>query len=321
MGFFAGVVEELNRIEDKKERRELFKQKILEERKNTILPILMERVAKRTEAATERTGRVRSAMKKGFTKEVASILESRGDLDGILASIADKDVNTGAIQRLNESIIQDVPKENVAAAVKYAFDAGYAENPSVDTYIKAVYASTDEEFMSAATDLTRMGLAGSRPSLGAGPAIKTSALQAMDETRLGKIRGLVKERIELGLGVKPGSGMTPYHLSDPESAERVINAATEYYVSQVNDPLASRNPEDVLPEITEKVRAYSTAIPKLNEMADVLDFRISLEDISTLAPPPPPPGDTAEEDLLMPNGGMSGSGSSELDLIDLNYGG
>mgnify|MGYP005989666111 CR=1 FL=1 len=125
MGFLAGVVEELNRQEDAATRADEFMMSLLEKRKNEILPELMERIADRTEAATERTARVDAATGLGFSKRAATALELTGQLEFQLAKIADlsnKDLDPTYITNLTaglEARIDDDEKlaEAVAAGL------------------------------------------------------------------------------------------------------------------------------------------------------------------------------------------------------------
>ena len=87
MGFLAGVVGELNRREDAAERREEFMMNLLEKRKAAVLPQIMDRIEKRKEGAKIRAARVQTAVSFGMTDEAAAVLESSGNLDGLLARL------------------------------------------------------------------------------------------------------------------------------------------------------------------------------------------------------------------------------------------
>ena len=55
MGFFVGVVDELGRMEDRKERNDMFMLDLLEKRKATVIPLLLERIERNK--AERKTGR------------------------------------------------------------------------------------------------------------------------------------------------------------------------------------------------------------------------------------------------------------------------
>ncbi len=124
MGFLKGVVAEIDRQEDAATRAEEFMMTLLEKRKNEILPELMERIADRTEAATERTARVDTAIGLGFSKRAATALELTGQLEFQLAKVIDlkKDLDPTYIPNLTaglEARIDDDEKlaEAVAAGL------------------------------------------------------------------------------------------------------------------------------------------------------------------------------------------------------------
>lgn len=260
MGFFAGVVGELNRMEDRKERREEFMAALLEKRKNAIIPQLLDRMGKSREKAQGRATKMQKAVGFGFTEEAASILEANGQLDTMLVRLDKLEgdpksrISKAGISRLSETLVETVPPEKVAAAMEYAFDSGYAEDPSSDILIEAVYASTDAELegvMRKAMDVTSSGQK-------AAPTfdqfdINVGSLTEADPKNLAEVRKALSERLAPQLGGTVDSETNQVNWTDDKSAGRIIANAEEYYLTQMRQPLASRDPFEVLNEITDKV--------------------------------------------------------------------
>ena len=111
MGFFAGVVEELNRIEDRGERRAEFMAALLEKRKNTVIPTLVERLNAEKEDLAERRERVQQAQVLGLSKKAAAVLESSGalelELDRLKKLNEKGELNRKALGKISE---QNQPK-------------------------------------------------------------------------------------------------------------------------------------------------------------------------------------------------------------------
>jgi len=264
MGFFAGVVGELNRMEDRKERREEFMAALLEKRKNAIIPQLLDRMSKSREKGKARATKMQKAVGFGFTEEAASILESNGQLDTMLVRLDKLEsdpksrISKAGISRLSETLVETVPPEKVASAMEYAFDSGYAEDPSSDILIEAVYASTDAELegvMRKAMDVTSSGQK-------TAPAfdqfdINVGSLTESDPKNLAEVRKALSERLAPQLGGTVDSETNQVNWTDDKSAGRIIANAEEYYLTQMRQPLVSRDPFEVLNEITDKVTSLT----------------------------------------------------------------
>lgn len=147
MGFLQGVVKEINRQEDAATRAEEFMMSLLEKRKNEILPELMERIADRTEAATERTARVDTAMGLGFSKRAATALELTGQLEFQLAKVIDlkKDLDPTYIPNLTaglEARIDD--DEELAKAVSEGLSGPLKSREDQERAFVRAYQATDQ---------------------------------------------------------------------------------------------------------------------------------------------------------------------------------
>lgn len=303
MGFFAGVVQELNRIEDKKERREMFKEKLLEQRKNAILPVLMERVAKRTEAAAAKKERVLSAIDYGLSKETASLLEADGRLGGVLAKLEKSEGgNRSSIEKLN-NLAKDVPREKIADAMEYALDLGFDQDATTDKYIEAIYATTDEAFMKSATELAGMSARRTAPRTGGTKPFRLGALEALDLTEIAKVRKQIEASLMTQVETSTEGGIQVF--KNPKAAGRIVDKAVEHYVTRQQDPFVTESPMTTLADITESTRAWiNSSGGEVSRAAEAIDYNTPIQDIPVYKAPPPPPvgdgdaADSVEEDAL-----------------------
>lgn len=278
MGFLAGVVSEINRQEDAKERADQFMRELLEKRKATVLPILMDRIEKRNAVAKERAGRVKTAIRYGFTKEAASILESSGELDlilgrlGKLADDPDTTIKDSAITRMSEAVVANVPPEKISAAVNYALDNGYAEAPSSDKLIEAIYANTQEDFETAIQPLMSAATSAgpTSPSIGR-IGVNPAAITPISETKRNQIRTNLEKSLASQLKGSVDAQTGNIVWQDPVAAGKIIQQAQDYYIQQMTDPIAQRDSEDIYSDIfdsvTDLLRTYD-----LKEIADMDDF-------------------------------------------------
>lgn len=321
MGFLAGVVGELNRREDAAERREEFMMNLLEKRKAAVLPQLMDRIEKRNAAVAERSARVKTAnIKYNITTEAAAVLEATGELSPLLESLSqEKTVSRSAIETLSEAAVANLKPEQIGAAMKYAFDAGYASEPTSEKLVEAIYANTQEDFSSALGSLmsSASGGGGKAPSIDP-LGLNRSAFGALSETRIANIRKNIEDSLASRLGYDPNkSTKDGYVWTDPESATDIINNAERFYIEQITDVVAQRNPEDIMRQIVTSVEYLKdeNKIP----LQKITEFDQFPTDGVPRNPtePPPPDGGTA----VIPSSG-SGTGTALEEIgVDTSVGG
>lgn len=269
MGFLAGVVGELNRQEDKAERREEFMRNLLEKRKAAILPQILDRIEKRNEKAKTRVARINTATGFGMTAEAASVLESSGELDLVLTQLMDADeVDQGAVQRLSESVVANVKPEKVGAAMRYALDSGFASEPTSDKLVEAIFANTEEGFSEAINPLMSAA-SSSGPSapdikrLGVNP----KALVVIPEPERAQIRKNLEASLAPQLGGSVDQDTGNINWTNGPAAGKIVENATRYYIEQISDPVAQRNPNAVQNDIIDSVYGLLQKY-KLEEIAD-----------------------------------------------------
>jgi len=305
MGFFAGVVEELGRMEDRKERNDMFMLDLLEKRKATVIPILLERIERNKAERKEISGRLSKAIGFGITKEAAAVLESSGSLARILVPLEkvqqsddpDKKINEAGIRRLSEVVLQNLSVDKIASAMEYAFDLGFAEDPSSDKLVEAIYANTQEEFEGAIAPLMDSASTGglTAPSIRSFD-INKRALIAYDPADLKAAREVIQNNLMSQLETTTNEATGQLQFTNPDASGEILNNAVNYYVEEMSDPLKSRSGAEVIKDIYERVDAL-TEDPSI-------DLRDIAESYKTFKIPPPFQGpmplspDNVEETII-----------------------
>ena len=305
MGFFAGVVEELGRMEDRKERNDMFMLDLLEKRKATVIPILLERIERNKAERKEISGRLSKAVGFGITKEAAAVLESSGSLARVLAPLEkvqqsddpDKKINKAGIKRLSEAVIQNLSVDKIASAMEYAFDLGFAEDPSSDKLVEAIYANTQEDFEAAIAPMMDSASTGglTAPSIRSFDVNKR-ALIDYDPADLKAAREVIENNLMSQLETTTNQATGQLQFTNPDASGEILNNAVDYYVEEMSDPLKSRSGAEVIKDIYERVDAL-TEDPSI-------DLRDIAESYKTFKIPPPFQGpmplspDTVEETII-----------------------
>ena len=280
MGFLAGVVSEINRQEDAATRASEFMQQLLEKRKNAILPELMGRIKARTDKATSRAARVSKAMSFNISKEAASVLESAGQLENALIPLQklnddpEKSISADNIAALNEAVIANVPPEKVAGALTYALDNGYAENPSSDLLIEAIYANTEEDFEAALTPLMERASAPGKASpdmttlSGEGFRINPRSLTGVSAKDNASAKKLIESQVAGFLGIEY-MGTEGYKWSDAPSAAAVMNKLTNVYVNQMTDVMIQRDSNDVINNLSQNLYTILSSGSSIKDVSNL----------------------------------------------------
>jgi len=300
MGFLAGVVGELNRREDKAERREEFMMNLLEKRKAAILPQIMERIEKRKEGSKARAARVSAAVGFGMTKEAAAVLESSGNLTNLLTRLntldenPEKTISRAGIERLSEAVVANLKPEKVASAMSYAFDMGYAEEPTSDKLIEAIYANTSEEFSTALTPLMSAASQGGpeSPSISRF-SVNPMSLTSMNTEKTAKVRKQIENSLLSQLGGEYNRDTGNVKWENPDAAGEIVQNAVEYFKVQLSDPLNQKDESDIYSEIFDKVNL-------LTGYKDLRDIATNYPTFEFTPPTTPPPGGSNNGDDLNP---------------------
>ena len=320
MGFFVGVVDELGRMEDRKERNDMFMLDLLEKRKATVIPLLLERIEKNKAERKEISNRLSKAVSFGITKEAAAVLESSGSLARVLAPLEkvqesddpDKKINKAGIQRLSEAVLQNLSVDKIASAMEYAFDLGFAEDPSSDKLVEAIYANTQEDFEEAIAPLmdsaTISGL--TAPSIRSFDVNKR-ALIDFDPADVKAAREIIEKNLmtQLETTTNPTTGQLQF--TNPDASGEILNNAVDFYVEEMSHPLRSRSSPEVIKDIFNRVDTL-TEDPQLSLRQIAENFK-TFEIPPAFQGPMPKSPDTAEEAI------KSYTGSSIQDVIEQGY--
>ena len=307
MGFLAGVVGELNRREDAAERREEFMMNLLEKRKAAVLPQIMDRIEKRKEGAKLRAARVQTAVSFGMTDEAAAVLESSGNLDGLLVRLnklnedPEKTISRAGIERLSEAVVANLEPEKIASAMSYAFDMGYAEEPTSDKLIEAIYANTQDEFATALTPLMSAASKGGAQAPDIGRFnVNPMSLTSMNTEKQDKVYKQLESSLTTQLGGTYNRDTGEIVWENGDAAGEIIQNAVEYFKVELSDPLNQKDESDIYSEIFDKVNVL-TANTDLRDIAtNYPTFEFTPPTGPTNNPPPgtqAEPGSSATEDL------------------------
>ena len=105
----------------------------------------------------ESSARISRAVRLGFDRNAAVVLESTGELEAIitraqkLSDNPDKIYN-GQFIKMSRAILENVPEQKIAQAINYAFDLGAEESMDTAKLIDIVFSATDETSMAEAVD-------------------------------------------------------------------------------------------------------------------------------------------------------------------------
>lgn len=290
---------------DRELRREEFKARLLENRKQYLIPALMERFEGIAEMAQGTSTRLTKAEGYGFTEESAAYLESTGQLDGVIGRLdkitdnLDRDVSKKSIQRFNEKLSEVVAPEKLSAAVEYADKIGALKRPSLDGFMAVVSASTDEQFAEAMAQLQTPVM----PTSPTGSPLDlnlTSFGELTPEKRAAAGRAINRELMPvLGGTINPDTNTVTW--SDPENAGRIANNALDYYILLKNDPFYMGDETEIISEIGDRIFEMKRADQSLSEIANNPTFDYSYVPPSTIPRIDDEDDDFSFEESVLPN--------------------
>lgn len=322
MGFFAGVVNELNRIEDRGERRAEFMAALLEKRKNTVIPTLVERLNAEKEDLAERRERVQQAMVLGLSKKAAAVLESSGalelEIDRLKKLNEDGELNREALGKISEQIVNAVPEEKVADALDYVIkgDLTFTSMPSQnDTLIAAMYnATTLDEFTQAYTKAIT-------------PLQKSTVkrIQPFDYTTRGadiitpsessSVRTTIAKSIAqtLGVGIVPDANgnFLKFQGNDEDAAQTVLNNAYNMYEALYESPTYFDSPTKIINDINTRINVLRQQGQDVKDIARNPTFDTSI----TIEVEPPDPNQSLNNPMQFPRNNNNNSANTDEDDI------
>ena len=322
MGFFAGVVNELNRIEDRGERRAEFMAALLEKRKNTVIPTLVERLNAEKEDLAERRERVQQAMVLGLTKKASAVLESSGalelELDRLKKLNEKGELNREALKKISQQIVESVPEEKVADALDYVIkgDLTFTDMPSQnDTLIAAMYnATTVDEFTQAytkaITPLQKSTVKRIQPF-----DYTTRGADVITPSESSSARTTIAKSIAqtLGVGIIPDANgnFLKFQGKDEDAAQTVLNNAYDMYENLYESPTYFDSPTKIINDINTRINVLRQQGQEVKEIARNPTFDTSI----TIEVEPPDPNQSLNNPRQVRRSNTNNSANTDEDDI------
>lgn len=307
MGFLAGVVSEINRQEDAKERADRFTKELLERRKNILIPQIAERMAKRDAAVDAARNRVSAGISLGLTKDAAAILESSGQLGMELERLADLnkkgDLNKDYLKTVSEKIVESTDPDKAQAALKYVLQ-GSLSGDANDAVINALwFAESDEELVSGIQEAYKgmASSAGAGPSIAArqyttrGAEIFSPSDRSSTQTTIAKS---LSARLGLEINYDSNGNFISFQGEDAGAAEEILNNALDLYVEYRSNPEYLGDPFDVINPIGDNITILGDKGYSLQEIAQNKTFDVDVPE----KPKTPGTGEDVVQDYTVNSG-------------------
>lgn len=312
---WAGAAEWLKEEKDRELEREKWEMARKDKMIGLILPELIERRKARTKRREEAVARISTAVSYNMDREAAAILEANGQLPLLLTRLnklnenPDKDIDRNALKKLSEILVEKVSPEKLAAAMSYAIDDDFLEEPSMTKMVNALYAAELDELPNVAAELGAAG--GTREKPGIGPfSINQMAFTAIGQEERKKVQETIEKAIAPQIGgsvTTNNAGQQVVQFEDPVSAAKIVQNAVDYYFSQTRDPMISRSEIDVIGDIYKKTLEYNSAEGGAN-LATIAATPFGSKLVVIPEPVTPPEGEegsSAEEALTIPQSNLS----------------
>lgn len=295
------------REEDMAFRREQFERGILEQRRNALLPMLLER---RERAAAVQES-INTAVAMGFERPAAEALQRSGQLGFVIQSVEANEYSPGRISAMSAEVMRQLgdraSEDTVAAAILGVVESGVDLTNQRDTelaIVESVLSATSIEELEALYP-SISGVGAGRPGLGRFDI--SLSTEGMDTPELARIRTNILQRVsgffpELEL-VSVGDGNV-IAQNAPRDLALLINNMENQAVA-----LASRTGSDRL-DPASAVLAVTNPIIELQRLAPELDVatlnqnfdriysvptETLLQEFTAPVVQPPPPADGSSE--------------------------
>lgn len=266
----------------------------------------MEKISNRRERRKEAQARVASAVRLGFDRRAALVLETSGELDSVLTRVnklkedPEKDVSRTGIKKMSQAIIENVPEDKIAQATQYALDLGAAEDMDAGKLIDVIFSATDDASLNKAIK-TVGGISSGVPSPDMSPTgVNLIGLTELTPEKTKQVKGLIESRIA-GIMGATALGEDTYQWTDPTSANIVIDKALEYYMQQRANPYLEMDLADITTQISNDVRTLVQSGVQLKDIANNFNFGMNPNEFEKIPKPNDaivPPAATLDENNL-----------------------
>ena len=322
MSYSRGILNAIYRKEDQEAELARFNAQLLEKRKTTLIPALMERIGNYKESADESKARVSQAEQLGFSKEAAVILEVDGQLGMHLEklSVAEKNnkLNKEQLKKISKTIVDSVGEDEVSAAMNYILQGDLSFSgltDGADAALLAIWNSgSQEEFLEKYGDVARSLGTTPRPEVNPleftnRPAINMSLSDRASANN--NIAGNIAATLGLGIIRDTSTGnVTGFQGEDADQAQIVLNNALDVYENLYNNPLHFGNPNEVITDIANTIQKLKVNGNSIADIAANPTFDVNFNSGPLL--PPPPNSPSATEELTLPRTVGDGDGDNAL---------
>ena len=309
MSYSRGILNAIYRKEDQEAELARFNAQLLEKRKTTLIPALMERIGNYTESADESKARVSQAEQLGFSREAASILEVDGQLGMHLEklSVAEKNnkLNKEQLKIISKTIVDSVGEDEVSAAMNYILQGDLSFSgltDGADAALLAIWNSgSQEEFLEKYGDVAR--------SLGTTPRPEVNPLEFTNRPAINmslsdrasansNIAGNIAATLGLGVIRDTSTGnVVGFQGDDADQAQIVLNNALDVYESLYNNPLHFGNPNEVITDIANTIQKLKQKGNTITGIANNPTFNLNVDPALVRGNPNSP---SVTEELIIP---------------------
>ena len=296
MSYSRGILNAIYRKEDQEAELARFNAQLLEKRKTTLIPALMERIGNYKESADESKARVSQAEQLGFSKEAAVILEVDGQLGMHLEklSVAEKNnkLNKEQLKKISKTIVDSVGEDEVSAAMNYILQGDLSFSgltDGADAALLAIWNSgSQEEFLEKYGDVARSLGTTPRPEVNPleftnRPAINMSLSDRASANN--NIRANVAATLGVSLNYDEGGNVVGFQGEDADQAQIVLNNALDVYENLYNNPLHFGNPTETITNIANTIQKLRQNGNTIANIAANPTFDLNFSPTTSLPPP------------------------------------
>jgi hypothetical protein len=296
MSYSRGILNAIYRKEDQEAELARFNAQLLEKRKTTLIPALMERIGNYKESADESKARVSQAEQLGFSREAAVILEVDGQLGMHLEklSVAEKNnkLNKEQLKKISKTIVDSVGEDEVSAAMNYILQGDLSFSgltDGADAALLAIWNSgSQEEFLEKYGDVARSLGTTPRPEVNPleftnRPAINMSLSDRASANN--NIRANVAATLGVSLNYDEGGNVVGFQGEDADQAQIVLNNALDVYENLYNNPLHFGNPTETITNIANTIQKLRQNGNTIANIAANPTFDLNFSPTTSLPPP------------------------------------
>lgn len=282
MGFFAGFVEQMRLSDDREERRKEFMQTLMENRRNTVIPYVLEQISKEADLRAAETQRISYLTRNGLSIESAVGLQRSGQLERVTSAIQRADeagkLDPNYISELDAMLTNQMKTtlgeenytsfSNAIAAGLTSGDSSTEEGRavSVASALSALWSADDP--LSVGTDLIERAVSQrdsyrGLPSFTV-PNINTGTVEAMPTTERARVESAVTKAVAAAVGsdqftTNPMTGDTYFTGTGSSVIPAIITTLTEQAIGMSTGPSARMSGTDAVQAVITPITQAASA--------------------------------------------------------------